>query len=258
MKIVFIGTGNVAQVLARKFQAAGQAIVQVYGRNKPAAEAMADMVNATACSSWEGITLQADLYVIAISDSALTTATIGLRLSNQLVVHTAGAVPMERLKDISAQYGVLYPFQTIRKEVEPLPPIPFLVDGCSRSVKDRLLELAGTISDKVIIANDTQRMQYHFCAVMTNNFSNYLYVLADDYCNRHGLDFNALLPLIDETAHRLHRFSASQVQTGPAIRKDLTTIQQHLVLLQNEPSLKNLYQLLSDNILAYPWQGSAP
>ena len=88
---------------------------------------------------------------------------------------------------------------------------------------------------------------------MVNNFSNYLYVLAEDYCNKHGLAFRSLLPLLDETSRRLHQFSPRQVQTGPAARKDILTMQNHLALLQDEPELAAFYQLFSRHIMAYKW-----
>jgi predicted short-subunit dehydrogenase-like oxidoreductase (DUF2520 family) len=253
MKIVLIGTGHVAFVLAGKLKAAGHTILQVFGRNHEATAILADICGAIHCSEWKDIEHEADLYIIAVADQALTGNAVHLQLTNQLVVHTAGSVSIDVLKNMSASYGVLYPFQTIRKEVEPLPDIPFLIDANTSAAKEKLFALAKTISQKVIMANDTQRMQYHFCAVMTCNFSNYLYVLAEDYCNKHGLDFSSLLPLIDQTARRLHQFSSRLVQTGPAIRKDMVTIQQHLNLLHEEPALKNLYSIFSDGILQYLW-----
>ena len=253
MKIVLIGTGNVAAVLSKKLQAAGHTIAGVFGRNHIAAAVLADASGAPACPDLKRITQEADLYIIAVADQALTGHEIHLQLTSQLVVHTAGAVSMEVLKNMSSAYGVLYPFQTIRKEVEPLPDIPLLIDANTVAAKDQLAALAGTISKKVIEANDSQRMQYHLCAVATNNFSNYLYVLAEAYCHKHGLDFSLLLPLIDETAHRLHRFSPRLVQTGPASRKDMATIQHHLIMLNKDPEFKSLYQLFSDEILRYPW-----
>jgi len=253
MRIVLAGTGNVAIVLSKKLKAAGHTIVQVYGRNHIAAAVLADKCGASTCFSLKDITQQADLYIIAIADTALVEGAVRLALKDQLVVHTAGSVSMEVLKGMSSSYGVLYPYQTIRKEVEPLPEIPFMIDANSVSAKEKLTGLAGSIASKVIIANDEQRMQYHLCAVMTVNFSNYLYVLAEDFCNKHGLDFSILLPLADETVRRMHHFSPRQVQTGPAIRKDNSIIEHHLGLLKQDPALQHLYKLFSDEILQYPW-----
>jgi predicted short-subunit dehydrogenase-like oxidoreductase (DUF2520 family) len=253
MKIVLAGTGNVAIVLAKKLKAAGHSIVQVYGRNHIAAAVLADKCDASTCSSPQDITQQADVYIVAIADKALAAGAIQLPLKDQLVVHTAGSVSIEVLKNMSASYGVLYPYQTIRKEVEPLPDIPFLIDANSDPAREKLARLAAGIASKITVANDEQRMQYHLCAVMTTNFSNYLYVLAEDYCNKHGLDFSLLLPLANETARRMHQFSPRRVQTGPAIRKDSTTIEHHLQLLEHEPALQHLYKLFSNEMLQYPW-----
>jgi len=253
MRIVLAGTGNVAVVLSKKLKAAGHSIVQVYGRNHIAAAVLADKCGASTCFSPQDITQQADLYIIAIADKALIAGAVQLPLKDQLVVHTAGSVSMEVLKKMSSSYGVLYPYQTIRKEVDPLPEIPFMIDANSVAAREKLAALAGSIASKLIVANDEQRMQYHLCAVMTVNFGNYLYVLAEDFCNKHGLDFSMLLPLADETVGRMHHFSPRRVQTGPAIRKDNSTIEHHLRLLKQEPALLHLYKLFSDEMLRYPW-----
>lgn len=258
MKIVIIGTGNVATVLGKKLTIAGHSIVQVYGRNGEAATALANQFAAASCSSLAAITQEAELYIAAVADNGLESIAAHLRLQNQLVVHTAGAVSLEILKEVSAAYGVFYPFQSIRKEIEPLPELPIMVDASTTAATAQLVSVAKSISKKVSIANDAVRMQYHLCAVVTNNFSNYLNVLAADYCHRNGLDFSNLLPLFDESARRLHHFSPRQTQTGPAIRKDTATMRQHLQLLKEDAALAHLYRLFSDEIACYPWKDFPP
>ena len=253
MQIVIIGTGNTATVLARKLKQAGHNIVQVYGRNAASAAALAAALHTDYCSEWTAITQQAELYIIALADSALTGNDIQLKLTDQLVVHTAGAVTMEVLKNISPDYGVLYPYQTLRKEIDYLPPIPFLIDASTEKAKEQLLHLAESISTAVSIAGDAVRMKYHLCAVIANNFSNYLFTLTEAYCRKNDLDFNNLLPLIDETARRLHLASPAAVQTGPAIRNDGSTINRHLQLLRGDAALHQWYQLFTDEIQAYRW-----
>jgi predicted short-subunit dehydrogenase-like oxidoreductase (DUF2520 family) len=253
MQIVIIGTGNVATVLAKKLYAAGHTIVQVYGRNAAAANVLAEAVGAAPCNSIKHLTKQAGIYILAVADKALYELVAGIRLGHQLVVHTAGAVSKEILNNVSSQYGVFYPYQTIRKEMEPLPPVPVMIDANDEMALQTLRTLAGSITEQVSVAGDMARMQYHVCAVMTNNFSNYLYALTRDYCLKNKLDFNNLLPLLDETTRRLHQFAPQEVQTGPAVRKDTGTVQQHLLLLQNEPAMKKVYEVLSEGIMAYPW-----
>ncbi len=257
MHIVIIGTGNTATVLGRKLKGAGHQIIQVYGRTPFAAMALGAALGADYCSEWSGIKQQADCYIIALTDSALTANNIPLQLNDQLVVHTAGAVSKDVLQRISSNYGVLYPYQSLRKEIEPSPDIPFLIDANTAGAIEQLTMLAHSISAIVNVAGDAERLQYHLCAVITNNFSNFLYTLTADYCNKNGLLFRNLLPLIDETAARLHHAPPRAVQTGPAIRKDNSTIERHVQLLQEAPELKAIYQLFTHAIEEYNWQQSS-
>ncbi len=254
MKIVIIGSGNTATVLGRKLDKAGHVILQVCGRNLEAAKQLASDIGATAITSFDAIRPDADIYIIALSDTAIPEIEKILQFTNQLVVHTAGSVSIDVLENCSENYGVLYPFQTLRKEIEPATEIPFFIDANNEASLQKLMELASSISNHVQIVGDRARQQYHMCAVMVNNFSNFLYLLSEEYCNTHGLDFKNLLPLIEETAHRLQRFSPLEVQTGPAIRKDRDTIQKHLDLLEDAPCLKDIYALLSDHIAQFDWK----
>jgi hypothetical protein len=55
---------------------------------------------------------------------------------------------------------------------------------------------------------------------------------------------------MEETLNRLKTESPQKSQTGPAIRYDQKTIEQHLRLLEQHPSLKKIYQLLTTSIQA--------
>ncbi len=129
MDIVIIGTGNAATVLGRQFLRAGHRIVQVVGRHSEAAELLAGELDASTCTDWNAIHAGAGFYLIAVSDNALPGIQQRLRLPGRLVAHTAGSVSKEVLKEVSGRYGVLYPLQSLRKEITAVPEIPFLVDG---------------------------------------------------------------------------------------------------------------------------------
>ena len=57
-----------------------------------------------------------------------------------------------------------------------------------------------------------------------------------------------MLPLIDETARKVHELEPKQAQTGPAVRYDENVINKHLEMLADEPEMRELYQLVSENI----------
>lgn len=247
-QIVIFGTGNVATVLSLLFAEEGHRILQVYGRDANKAAALAKRCNATPISDLSEVNKDADLYIIAVSDAAVATLASLLQLGDKLLVHTAGSVSKEVLYKSSTAYGVLYPVQSLRAEMDHALDIPFLVDANSPDKIAELKEIAATASSKVQQANDEQRLRLHVAAVIVSNFTNHLYALAADYCKKEGADFNMLLPLIGEVANRIQQVSPRDVQTGPAIRHDQNTIDKHLELLQQFPDLQKLYAALSTSI----------
>jgi predicted short-subunit dehydrogenase-like oxidoreductase (DUF2520 family) len=248
MRIVIIGTGNVATILGKRFLAADHEIVQVCGRDPLHAEELADALSASFTADLQQLNPHADLYVLAVSDTAVAAIASQLQLNNKLVVHTAGAVSKDVLSACSKNYGILYPLQSLRSELNEVPDIPFLVDGNTEDDLALITEFANSISNQVQQAGDEQRLKLHVAAVMVSNFTNHLYALAKAYCLHEHVDFNMLLPLISAVAERLHDYEPAAVQTGPAVRNDEATIHKHLALLQQHPALKTMYIMFTESI----------
>jgi predicted short-subunit dehydrogenase-like oxidoreductase (DUF2520 family) len=248
MEIVIIGTGNTATVLGRRLKTAGHKIVQVFGRDTSAASKLAYELGTESTNYWNVVNRDADLYILAVSDIAIEEILRELRLPDKTIVHTAASVSKNILKNASRHFGVFYPLQSLKKEIGDVPDIPIVIDASDDSTLRELEILAQSISDKVVKAEDAERMKLHLAAVIVNNFVNHLYALAESYCNNEGIDFNLLLPLIKETADRLNYISPSQAQTGPALRNDRDTIEKHLELLKTYPHLKKIYETFTESI----------
>ncbi len=248
MRIVVIGTGNTATVLGKLFKKEGHTIVQVFGRTPEHAEHLSRILHAPSISDEKQIDRKCDFYVIAVSDNAISDIVSRLDMNNKLVVHTAGSVDASILSTCSKNYGVLYPLQSLRKEMDEIPDIPFLVEGNTGDNGALIYDFASSVSKHVQFSNGQQRLMIHLAAIMVSNFTNHLYMLAEDFCKKEGIDFSMLLPLISETAGRLNKFSPSQVQTGPAVRGDNNTIQKHLQLLESYPFHQSIYRFLTDSI----------
>jgi len=249
MNIVIIGTGNVASVFGKAFKMAGHTILQIVGRDSMAASRLAYELDTFSTNYWSQLDKTADVYIIAVSDNSIATVANELKLTGKIVAHTAAAVPKDVLKNVSEHYGVFYPLQSLRKEMAELPVFPVFVDGSDSKTKVALEKLARSIAgEKVAVAGDADRLKLHIAAVFVNNFTNYLYTLAEEYCKKEGLDFKLLQPIIEETALRTKSASPGDVQTGPAIRHDSETIQKHLLMLQQYPKLQQVYKFLSDSI----------
>lgn len=251
MRVVMLGSGNTATVLSEMIVKAGHTIVQVVSRNEENAKTLASSYLATTAGLASEQFADADIYIVALHDAALDHIEQIPGLRNKWVVHTAGAVSMNVFKDISSTFGVLYPLQSLSKFADHIPEIPFLIDGNTQETLHRVLGFAKTLSDKVIEANDTQRLNFHVAAVFVNNFTNHLYALAELFCEKVRIDFKALFPLIDETTLRAKSISPFLTQTGPAIRDDIYTLNRHLQALASNPDLKYVYLKLTESIIKH-------
>lgn len=250
MKIVLIGAGNVATVFGRLIKKASHEIIQVMSRKAASAKILSDELGCTFTDSCAAIDKTADIYIAAMSDAALNDLKEDFNLGNKIVVHTAGSVSINVLNDVSQNFGVLYPLQSLRKEImDTKRVIPLLVDGNSDYSKNVIEAFAKTISDNVTFADDEQRLKLHLAAVLVSNFTNHLYALAADFCREEHIDFKMLQPLIEETASRLRHHNPDEMQTGPALRKDIVTLDKHLRLLNNYSKLRTVYLRMTDSIM---------
>jgi predicted short-subunit dehydrogenase-like oxidoreductase (DUF2520 family) len=251
MKVVLIGSGNVATVLGRMFRSKGLDILQVISRNMAHAHILAMELGAQAVTDFHKIDLYAEIIIIAVSDEALSSVNNWLHAGNNLIVHTAGSVSREILKNSSSRYGILYPLQSLHKENKDLPDIPFLIDGNTNEVINIIRSFAHTISSQVSIATDYDRLRLHLAAVTTANFMNHLFTLTESFCHKEGVDFKLLIPLLSETVNRLGENSPAIMQTGPAFRNDRDTIQKHISMLSDYPELEKIYEWMTRSITEY-------
>lgn len=249
MRIVIIGSGNVASVLGRLFVKNNHEVIQVVSRSIEHANALASELNCTFTDNNGILDTTAELYLIAVNDGALFDINSNIHLGNKLVLHTAGSVSKDVLKEISVNYGVLYPLQSLRKEIIHDLEIPFLIDGNTQETKTLVEDFARTLSSNVAKATDDERLKLHVAAVIVSNFTNHLYALAEDFCKAENIDFKLLFPLIKETAERIETISPNDAQTGPAVRNDVFTLDKHLRLLTEHPRLKYIYLKLTDSIM---------
>lgn len=258
MKIVMIGAGNVATHLGGALQKAGYQLVQVYSRTEESASALARKLAVPHTVVIEDVCRDADLYIVALKDAALQELAPRLAVGREhaLFVHTAGSISMELWKGVAKRYGVLYPMQTFskRREVD-FNTVPFFIEASACEELKLLHELASALSPKVYEATSRQRQYLHIAAVFACNFANHMYALSANVLEKHGIPFEVMLPLIDETARKVHHLLPAEAQTGPAIRYDENVINKHLDMLADEPSVQELYEKISKSIYNTPLSG---
>ncbi len=229
MTVVLIGRGRLATNLLPALQQAGHEVVSINSR------------------TLEGLPLEADVFIVAVKDSALEEvirrATKGRE--QQLFVHTAGSMPMSLFEGYTSRYGVFYPMQTFSKErLVDFAEIPLFIEGDDPANR----QLAESISRRVYELSTEARKYLHLSAVFACNFVNHCYALSAALLEQHGLPFDVMLPLIDETARKVHELHPHDAQTGPAVRYDENVIRMQTALLADNPELQQIYELLSLDI----------
>jgi predicted short-subunit dehydrogenase-like oxidoreductase (DUF2520 family) len=244
MQIVLIGSGNVAFHLAKAFTEAQIPVSQIFGRNTPELQKISEQF----CIPFSTETLvDADLYIISVSDSSIAEVSSLIKNENALVAHTSGSVSREALSG-NYRKSVFYPLQTFSKSKNlDYSKIPFFIDAENENDEEILKNLASKISKNVMLANDEKRKYIHLTAVFACNFVNHLYARAKEISDSQGIPFDYFLPLIDETTQKIHELEPKLAQTGPAIRNDEKVLKLHESLLTDEEKLK-IYKTLNESI----------
>lgn len=228
MNIVIIGKGNVATNLDYAFRKKGIACQMV--------------------SSREGLDQlpQANVYIYAVKDEALASVVAQVQgRERSLHLHTSGTMPITVFGEDKPHAGIFYPFQTFSKArlIEDFSTVPVFFEARGIDDISAVYSLALTITSHVYEATQHDRERLHVAGVFTNNFTNLMYTMAAELLQNTHIPFKALLPLIDETAAKVHTLSPRDAQTGPARRGDENVMNHHLSLLNEEQ--RQVYQLLS-------------
>ena len=244
--IILVGSGNVSTHLGIALKNCNYNIVQVYSRNIENAKKLAQKLNTDFTNDLAQLK-STDLIIVSVNDD--TISTVLSKLKNTAIVHTSGSVGMDVFEPNFSDFGVFYPLQTFNTDIElTISEISFCIEGNSKAFEKELIIIAKNLSSNVITMNSEQRKQLHIAAVFACNFSNKMFSIADDLLTEKDIDFKILLPLINQTIAKLNTNKPKTVQTGPAIRKDMHVIQEHINLIQQE-DIKELYQKISNSII---------
>ena len=245
MKVTIIGSGNVAQHLISAFSNNPEVVLQqVLVRQR---ESLKNLVESGKIIIDYKDLVESDLYIIAVSDSAIAEVSSSFPFKNRLVAHTSGTMPLDVLSENNMR-AVFYPLQTFSKTKSlDFKKVPLCLEAENNQDLEILTKIGKSISDNVYFINSQQRKSLHVAAVFVSNFSNYLYSIGEDICKENNIPFDILKPLITETAEKISHLDPKSAQTGPAIRGDQNTIDAHLKFLENS-DYKKIYSLLTESI----------
>lgn len=250
MELVFVGAGRVATHLAKALKEGGHRITAVYSRTMASATALADAVGATATDNIADLPLEADAYILSVKDSVLQDVIMRLRegRERQTFLHTAGSMPLTIFGD-HQHCGVLYPMQTFSKEKDvDFSRVHIFIEGSNAATLSVARQIADTLTSHVHELSSDERRYLHLSAVFACNFANHCYALSAQIQEAHGLPFESMLPLIEETAQKVETMHPRDAQTGPAVRRDVNVMEAQRNLLADNQQMQQIYEIMSKSI----------
>jgi predicted short-subunit dehydrogenase-like oxidoreductase (DUF2520 family) len=228
--ILIIGKGNVAWHLQKVMESVEDfAVRQVDSR--------------TAEFDCEGV----DLIIIAVKDVAIKSVTDKIVAKEVIVVHTSGFTNMEILSHCAENYGVIYPLQTLKKEIViNYNSLLFCIEANNEKTLTKIKNIVQCITSQTFEVSSNKRKHLHLAATFANNFTNHILGIAKEITERAELPFEMLFPLIDNTISEAKKHEPYSIQTGVAKREDKITIESHRVMLNNNE--KAIYDILTKSI----------
>lgn len=252
MTFSIIGTGNIAWFFSNRIVTGGHHCTGVFARKTKQAKQLADALlvdkYGTIDELEDGVS---DVCFLTVSDTGIAEVASRLALKETILIHTAGAVSIDAIKNAAKQRAVLWPIYSIVKNNPPgHRNIPCAWEASSEKARRYVLEMGHAITDHLFEAKYEQRKWLHLSAVISNNFINHLLAICEQICLDNNIPFSTLLPIIEQTFERIRYASPKSLQTGPAIRNDTSTINAQKELLNNHPEWQKIYEDITASIMA--------
>ncbi len=172
---------------------------------------------------------------------------LGEKLRGKYVCHCSGIYSdsiLHSIEKMGASVASAHPLQTFYKfESDIFDNIYWIVQSKNFGEFAKYLKLIGGTPVEVNFDENTRSI-YHASAVSASNYMNLIVYLAKQLIFATGLDPKVLEPLLTRTLkNNLEILSETDnlPLTGPIIRKDFESIENHLNSLNSLPFLKKLY-----------------
>ena len=264
MAVGIVGAGRLGASLGGGLRQAGYDVRAVASGRLESARSLASALGdrARATSDPGDVLALCDLVFLTVPDAVIEPLSASLPWQRQhTVVHCSGALGLEALTAVTGaggSPGCVHPLQSFPSRspeperfrgvfcgVEAGPNLGPLLESIVTDLGARSFRLEGV-----------DRALYHAAAVMV---SNHVVGLANAAARVWGLaglppelGREALSPLLTSAVQNVARLDFASALTGPIARGDAPTVDAHLRALAGEPSLQELYRLLSLELLRLP------
>jgi len=265
--VVVIGTGNVAKAICPALLQNGIKISQVLSRDQGRTDEFCRQLNdligespsphdknrhkVRAISSFEHLDTQADLYLLAVRDDAIRSASDQIAkflAPDRLIAHLSGAMSPAILNQHFTKRVCIWPLYSFSGQIVQWKTIPVFLTAGPETIVD-VKELAGRISDRVHIIEDSDKEKVHVAAVFANNFSNYNLRIAEKILDEAKVPLSVMESITYGMFEKAFNTGPLASQSGPAHRGDSATIEKHLSIINKlYPQYVDLYRIYSEII----------
>jgi len=243
-----IGCGRVGRALAIALKNAGYSISVMKDQNKKVLTFIKKLFPKTLVTSDYKNWPDFDVLIIAVNDDIIESisdelANENIQLNKRVVAHTSGVKTSNILNSLNknnAYLASMHPVQTFsgaQSDVNKLHNSYFALDGNEKAIKvlNKILE---DIGGKSFTIPAEFKPYHHLACVLSSNYITTLMNLAMDLFEPLEIPRNQiksiLLPLMKNAVENMSDQSVASALTGPIVRGDVKTIQEHLNLLKRQ------------------------
>jgi predicted short-subunit dehydrogenase-like oxidoreductase (DUF2520 family) len=252
--LAIVGAGRAGSALAIAAHEAGYVVAAVASRRGEVARLLADTVGAEAVATPLAAAASADLTLLAVPDTAITSvaasiAASGIALDGRGIVHLGarfGPGVIASLRTTGAEVGVLHPLQALAGpgSASLLEGAFFRIDATG-GLRPRLLAFVAALGARPLEIDPSQAPLYHAAAVLAGNAPLALLAQGTQLLEAAGVSradaHEALAALLEGAARNARRAGAAAALTGPVARGDSDAITAHLEALAAHPEARDLY-----------------
>ena len=260
-RIGFIGAGTLGSGLALALYRQGYNVCVVASRTRQSAEHLAAAIpGCVGLESPQDVADAADLVFITTPDSVITPVVASVQWRpGQEVAHCCGASGRELLKpaaDQGAETGAFHPFQTFAgmanpdRAAERMVGVTFVVSA-DGALADFLTALTTNLGGRAVTLKEGQHALYHAAAILNCGYLVTLLQTAQGGLEDCGFSredaLEAVVSLARATLDNISTLGPAASVTGPLVRGDAGTVQQHLEALErSNPPVAQLYGTLTE------------
>lgn len=194
-----------------------------------------------------------DACFLAVPDQAIERVAESIAESlppHSLMVHHAGAVPLDVLPVPSSRRAVMWPPMTFGPQGDPdWDTLPLGVE----TEHEPCFEWSQKLAPHAFRLTAKSRPKLHLGAVLAGNLTAAWIGAVEHFLDQHQLPFSSLEPLIQESVNNALKGNALKTVSGPASRNDQTTLNQQVQALKSgspsHPEFTELHRLLTNLIL---------